>query len=154
MVSGIVQHQHHARVAGAMSQQRLQKGLERGRVERGAPRADDRAGAQTDGPTIGDRLAGGRMEEDRILDRGRHPHAAPGAMLLEVAFVHAPEFNAPTPGRRYSFFKRRDLVRVGLGDLRLGLAQPESHGAEEAVALAPPVAQAQIALASSLPSHR
>ena len=91
VVSGIVQHQHHARVAGAMLQRRLQKGLERGRVERGAPRADDRAGAQTDGPKTGDRLAGGCMEEDRILDRGRHPHAAPGAMLLEVAFVHALE---------------------------------------------------------------
>ena len=29
----------------------------------------------------------------------RHPHAAPGAMLLEVAFVHAPEFNAFAPGQ-------------------------------------------------------
>ena len=76
----------------------LQKGLERGRVERGAPRADDRAGAQTDGPKTGDRLAGGCIEEDRILDRGRHPHAAPGAMLLEVAFVHAPESDTPHAG--------------------------------------------------------
>jgi hypothetical protein len=71
------------------------------------------------------------MEEDRTLDLGRHPHAAPGAMLLEVAFVHAPEFNAPTPGQAMQFFKRRDLVRLGLGDLRLGLAQPESHGAKK-----------------------
>lgn len=104
MVPGIVQHQHHARVAGAMPQQRLQKGLERGRVERGAQRADERAGAQTDGPEARDRLAGGRMEQDRILDLGRHPHAAPGAMLLEVAFVHAPEFNAPAPCQAMQFF--------------------------------------------------
>ena len=104
VVPGIVQHQHHARVAGAMPQQRLQKGLERGRVERGAQGADELAGAQTDGTKAGDRLAGGRMEQDRILDLGRHPHAAPGAMLLEVAFVHAPEFNAPAPGQAVQFF--------------------------------------------------
>ncbi len=104
VVPGIVQHQHHARVAGAMPQQRLQKGLERGRVERGAQGADELAGAQTDGPEARDRLAGGRMEQDRILDLGRHPHAAPGAMLLEVAFVHAPEFNAPAPGQAVQFF--------------------------------------------------
>jgi len=60
---------------------------------------------------------------------------------------HSSTLQSSTPprrARRCSFFKRRDLVRVGLGNLRLGLAQPESHGAEEAVALAPPVAQAQM----------
>ena len=104
MVPGIVQHQYHARAARAMPQQRLQKGPERGRIERGAQGADELAGAQADGTKAGDRLAGGRMEQDRILDLGRHPHAAPGAMLLEVAFVHAPEFNALAPGQAVQFF--------------------------------------------------
>lgn len=104
VVPGIVQHNHHALAVGAMPQQRLQKGLERGRIERGAQGTDERAGAQADGPEAGDRLAGGRMEQDRILDLGRHPHAAPGAMLLEVAFVQAPEFNAPTPCQAKQFF--------------------------------------------------
>ena len=90
MVPGIVQHNHHALVAGAMPQKRLQKGLERGRIELGAHGADELAGVQADGTKAGDRLAGGRMEYDRILDLGRHPHPATGAMLLEVAFVHAP----------------------------------------------------------------
>ena len=49
-------------------------------------------------------LAGGRREQDRLLDLGRHPHAAPGAMLLEMAFVHAPEFNASAPGQAVQFF--------------------------------------------------
>jgi len=104
VVPGIVQHQHHARAAGAMPQQRLQKGLERSRVECGTQGADERAGAQADGPEAGDRLAGGRMEQDWILDLGRHPHPAAGAMLLEVAFVHAPEFNAPAPCQAVQFF--------------------------------------------------
>jgi len=33
VVSGIVQHQYHARATRAMPQQRLQKGLERGPIE-------------------------------------------------------------------------------------------------------------------------
>ena len=87
-----------------MPQERLQKGLERDRVERGAQGANELAGAQTDGPKAGDRLAGGRMEQHRILDLGWHPHAAPGAMLLEVAFVYAPEFSAPASCQAVQFF--------------------------------------------------
>ena len=99
MVPGIVQHQHYACAVVTMSQQRLQKGL-----EPGAQGADERAGAHADGPGAGDRLAGGHMEPDRILDLRRHPHAAPGAILLEVAFIHAPEFNAPAPCQAVKFF--------------------------------------------------
>lgn len=73
-------------------------------IERGAQRTDERAGAQADGPEARDRLAGRRMEQDRILDLGRHPHAAPGAMLLEVAFVHAPEFYVSAPCQAVQFF--------------------------------------------------
>ena len=104
VVPGIVQHQHHARVVGAMSQQRLQKGLERHRIERLAHGANELAAAQADRAKARNRLAGGRMEQDRILDLGRHPHAAPGTMLLEVAFVHAPEFNAAASGQAVQFF--------------------------------------------------
>ena len=104
MVSGIVQHQHHALAAGAMPQTRLQKGLERGRVELGTPGADELAGAHADGTEAGDRLAGGSMEQHRIRDLGRHPHPAASALLLERAFVHAPEFNAPAPCQTVQFF--------------------------------------------------
>ena len=87
-----------------MSQQRLQKGFERGCIEHAAQRTDELAGAQTDRPEAGDRLAGGRMDQYRILDLGRHPHAAPSTMLLEVAFVDAPELNAPASGQAVQFF--------------------------------------------------
>lgn len=69
MVSGIVQDQYHARATRTMPQQRLQKGLERGRVERAAQRADELAGAQADGPKTGHRLAGGGNRSDRSTTR-------------------------------------------------------------------------------------
>src|SRR5512140_1386255 len=52
---------------------------------------------------------------------------------------HSSTLQSSTPrrrARRCSFFKRRDLDRIGLGDLGSGLAQPEPHVAEDALALA------------------
>src|SRR4029077_14793973 len=64
---------------------------------------------------------------------------------------HSSTLQSSTPrrrARRRSFFKRRDLARIGLGDLGSGLAQPEPHVAEDALALTHPqrhpVAQAQM----------
>jgi hypothetical protein len=54
-----------------MPQQRLQKGLERDRVERSAQGTDERAGAQTDSPEARDRLAGARMEQRSLTARAR-----------------------------------------------------------------------------------
>src|SRR5258708_2716938 len=51
---------------------------------------------------------------------------------------HSSRLHSSTSRRlasRRSFFKRRDLDRVGLGDLGSGLAQSKSHLAEEALAL-------------------
>jgi hypothetical protein len=44
------------------------------------------------------------MVQHRILDLGRHPHPTARAMLLEVAFVHAPQFNAPASCQTVQFF--------------------------------------------------
>jgi hypothetical protein len=44
------------------------------------------------------------MQQNRILDLGRHPHPTPGAMLLEVAFVQAPEFNVLALCQAAQFF--------------------------------------------------
>ena len=52
---------------------------------------------------------------------------------------HSSTLQSSTPrrrARRCSFFKRRDLDRVRLGDLGAGLAQPEPHVAKDALALA------------------
>lgn len=105
MVPGIVLHQHHACVAGALPQQRLQKGLDCHGIELLAQGVNELAAAQTDCAKAGRRLAGGRMKQDRILDIGRHPHAAPGTMLLEVAFVHVPEFTAPASCQGVQYFE-------------------------------------------------
>jgi len=73
---------------------------------------------------------------------------------------HSSTLQSSTPrrrARRCSFLKRRDRDRVGLGDLGSGLAQPESHVAEDALALAYAqhhlVAQTKMRR-EQLPSHR
>ena len=121
-----------------MSQQRLQKGLERGRIEHCAQGVDELASAYAYGPGTGDRLAGGRMEPDRILDLRRRPHVAPGAMLLEMAFIHAPEFNAPAPCQRCSFFyNAATLTGSDWGTWGLGFRSQTPCG-QKALALAHP----------------
>jgi len=131
-----------------MPQQQLQKGLKRGRVDLGAHGANELAAAQVDGAKAGDRLAGGRMEQDRILDLGRHPHLAAVPCCWKW---HSSTLQSSTPrrrARRGSFYKHRDRCRVGLGNLGSGLAQPEPHLAEDSLALAHtqhhPVAQAKM----------
>jgi hypothetical protein len=44
------------------------------------------------------------MHQHRIFDLGRYPHPASRAMLLEVAFVQAPQFNVPSPCQAAQFF--------------------------------------------------
>src|SRR5438132_6416685 len=44
-------------------------------VEHFAHPTDKLPGAQVDGPKAGDRLAGRRMQQDRVLVLRRHPHA-------------------------------------------------------------------------------
>ena len=64
---------------------------------------------------------------------------------------HSSKLHSSTPRRRASrcsFFKSRDLYRIGLGYLRSGLTQPEPHLTEDSLALAHtqhhPVAQAKM----------
>jgi len=45
-----------------------------------------------------------RVEPHRIPDLGRHPHARPCSVLLEMAFVHAPQFNVLASGYPAQFF--------------------------------------------------
>ncbi|MFO1264915.1 MAG: hypothetical protein U1E84_16510 [Rhodoferax sp.] len=101
---GVVQHDHHSLAARAMPQQFLEEGLERLRIEALAHGADKFAADQAARAEAGHRLAGGRMEQYRIPDLGWHPHPAPGAVLLEVAFVQAPQFNVRTPCQTAQFF--------------------------------------------------
>jgi len=62
------------------------------------------AAGKAHGAKAGHRLAGGRMHQYGILDLRRHPHPAPRAVLLEMAFVQAPQFNVPASCRAPQFF--------------------------------------------------
>lgn len=73
-----------------------------------------------------------RKMEGSLISGGTHRrHRVPGCWKW-----HPSTLQSSTPrrrARRCSFFKRRDLDRVGPGDLGSGLAQPESHVAEDAL---------------------
>ena len=104
VVSGVVQHNNHAFASRTVPQQPLQKGFEGQCIEGIAQGANELATGQADGTETGDRFACGCVEQYRILDLRRHPHPAPGAVLLEVAFVQIPQFNVPALGQSAQFF--------------------------------------------------
>ena len=112
------------------------KGFERNRVEPLAHGAwANLPVLRLTAPEAGDRFAGGGVHQHRVLDLRWHPHAASGAVLLEVAFVQTPQFNVPLPCQVAQFFNSRDLYGVGLGHLRSGLPESETHLPEDPLAL-------------------
>ncbi len=104
VVLGIVQHDHHAFAARAVPQQLFQEGLERQGIELPAHGAHELAAGEAHCAKACHRLAGRRMEQYRILDLGRHPHPASCAVLLEMAFVQAPQFNVASLCQTPQFF--------------------------------------------------
>lgn len=77
-----------------LAKQPPEENAERCGVEDRAHHPYELSGIQTDGAKTGHRLSGRRMAQDRVLDFGRYPHAAAGAMLLEVTFIQTPQFDA------------------------------------------------------------
>jgi hypothetical protein len=57
------------------------------------PAEEEFAVAQADRPEVTHALPGRMMEQNGILDFGRHPHPAARAVLLKMDFVHGPEIN-------------------------------------------------------------
>lgn len=104
VVSGVVQHDDHPLAMRTMSQQLPEKGVEGSRIEYRAHRADEFSGAQADGAEAGHGFSSGCVLQHRILDLGRHPHASARAVLLEMAFVQAPELNVGALGEPAQFF--------------------------------------------------
>jgi len=93
MVAGVVEHDDHAAARRPMTQQLGEKAAEGLGIEHLSQAVYEPAGAQVDRAETGDRFAGRRMPQDGVLDLRGHPHAAARAVLLEVAFVQAPQFN-------------------------------------------------------------
>jgi len=56
----------------------------------GLARRDELAVAQTHRPKVSDALASGVVQDGGVAIFGRHPHAAPGAVLLKMDFVQCP----------------------------------------------------------------
>ena len=58
------------------------------------PPEEEFAVAHSDGPEVDHALAGGMMEQHRVLSFGRDPHPAARTVLLKVHFVPGPEIHA------------------------------------------------------------
>jgi hypothetical protein len=119
----------------SMTHQLPEKALEGLRIEHLAHAADEFPGAQVDCAEAGNRLARRCMQENRVLDLRRHPHATSRTVLLEVALIQAPQINVDPSGQTAEFFYRRDLQRISLGDLGAGPAKPKAHAPEYPLAL-------------------
>ena len=104
VVPGVVQHDDHPLAMRTMSQQLPEKGVEGRRIEYRTHRADEFSGAQADGTEAGHGFSSGRVHEHRILDLGWHPQASARAVLLEMAFVQAPELNVAVFCEATQFF--------------------------------------------------
>lgn len=104
VVPGIVQHDHHALPARAMPQQRLEERLEGPRIECRTDGANERARRHAHSPETGHRLASRRVDQHGVFDLGRDPHSCPRAVLLEMAFVQAPQVNVLAPCQPAQFF--------------------------------------------------
>src|SRR5437016_960527 len=116
VIAGVVHHDDHAFAAPAMAQQLTQEPLERVGVEFRRGRPDELPAIEVHRPEAGDRFARGRVQHNRILVLGRYPHPGAGSVLLEVAFVQAPQIQVSATGQSAQFFL---LPQPGSG--RLGL---------------------------------
>lgn len=104
VVAGVVQHHHHPLVAGPVAKQFPQVGFERGRVELGRHDVNELAASQADRAEAGDGLARGGVVDHGVPVLRGNPHSAARAVLLEVAFVQAPQFNVAALRQPAQFF--------------------------------------------------
>src|SRR5450759_2721180 len=104
VIAGVVEYEEHATAAALIAQQSLEEGLECLGVEDGAHHAYELTRAQADRAEARHGLAGRCMLQDGVLDLRRYPHSAAGAMLLEVAFIEAPEFDVGASRQTAEFF--------------------------------------------------
>ena len=104
VVPGIVQDDDHPFPMGPMPEQLGKEVLESLGIEHFVHRMDKLSRVQAYCPEAGHRLPRGRVFQDRVLDLRRDPHPGAGPVLLEVAFVQAPEFDALNSFQPAKFF--------------------------------------------------
>ena len=103
VVTGVVEDDDHLPAGGAAPQKQAEEPLELVGVEDRREGVGELAGAQADGAEAGDRLARRRVPRHGVLVLGRHPHAAPAAVPLEVALVLAAQVDVVTRGQETQF---------------------------------------------------
>ena len=104
VVFGVVQYQYQTFAAGTMLEQSPQKALEGFGVELRLELRYQFAGAYADRPEAGHRLARRRMQYYWVFVFWRHPHSTARTMLLEMAFVGAPQVNLWIDRQTAQFF--------------------------------------------------
>src|ERR1700722_1104589 len=136
MIASVVEDDDHAAAGRLLAQQAPEESPERGGVEDRAHHAYELSGVQTDGPKAGHRFSGRRMPQDRVLDFGRHPHAAPRTVLLEVTFIQTPQFDVGTTSQTPQFFLLPRLSADPIGRLGVGAYVIESPVLETVAGIA------------------
>lgn len=104
VIARVVDDQDHPTASRPMRQKLSQKLSEGHRAEGGFLHRDQLSVAEAHGTEERYRLSGGSMEQHRVRILGRNPHHRPRSVLLEVAFVQAPQINAGVAGQAAEFF--------------------------------------------------
>src|SRR3989344_6185629 len=104
MIAGIVEYDDHSASRGLLAQQSLEEALESGGVEDRTHHAHEPTGAQADGAEASHGFAGRCMLQDGVLDFRGYPHTAARAVLLEVTFIQAPQFDVGASSQAPEFF--------------------------------------------------
>jgi len=106
VITGIVGDYHHPSPGSAAGgAELLEKLQEAGPIEFAGFQTEHKAPIpQAHGPEIAPTFAGGGVQEDRVLDFWRDPHAAARAMLLKVHLVGGPKIDAVVLHQGLKFF--------------------------------------------------
>jgi len=74
------------------------------------------------------------MPQDRVLDFGRHPHAAARTVLLEVTFIQTPQFDVGMTSQTSEFFLLPRLLADPIGDW-VGAYVPKAQFSKKSLTL-------------------
>jgi len=100
---------------------------------------DQLAVSQTHGSEKADAFARRGVQANGICYFGRHPHAATGAMLLEMHFIHGPQINLRVASQAAQFFCVSPAIPGRLGPLGAGACVNENPIGGIAAGIAEPL---------------
>lgn len=104
VIAGIVENQDHATASRPMRQELAQELSERQGAKSGLLSRNQLSVPEVHRSEQRHRLSCGSMEQHGVRILGRNPHHRPRSVLLEVAFVQAPQINARVTGQTAEFF--------------------------------------------------